>query len=47
MQLFVKMKAFKDLNVGVALDEGMASPDEDFILFYGERCIWRKLLEIS
>lgn len=41
MGTFVKMKGYKDLNVGFALDEGMASPDEEFLLFYGERNIWR------
>lgn len=40
MREFVKTNDFKDLNVGFALDEGMASPSEEFALFYGERCIW-------
>ncbi|KAJ3643732.1 hypothetical protein Zmor_026426 [Zophobas morio] len=40
MQQFVHTKDFQNLNVGLALDEGMASPSEEFILFNGERCIW-------
>ncbi|XP_007043100.2 PREDICTED: aminoacylase-1 [Theobroma cacao] len=31
---------FKDLNVDVVLDEGLASPDENYRLFYGERTPW-------
>lgn len=42
MEKFVVTKDFKDLNVEFALDEGMASPNEDFVLFNGERSIWRK-----
>lgn len=42
MRWFVTTKDFQNLNVGVALDEGMASPDREYVLFNGERCIWRK-----
>lgn len=42
MQKFVHMKEFRDLNVGFALDEGMASKADHFILFPGERSIWRE-----
>lgn len=42
MGLFVKTNDFKKLNVGCALDEGIASPTEDFLLYNGERSIWRK-----
>ncbi|CAH0702542.1 unnamed protein product [Spodoptera exigua] len=41
MEKFVHTKDFKDLNVEFALDEGMASPNEDFVLFNGERSIWQ------
>lgn len=41
MEKFVKMNEFKALNIGFALDEGMASPNEDFIVFNGERSIWQ------
>ena len=40
MQAFVKTEAFRSLNVGFALDEGIASPDETYTLFYGERVGW-------
>ena len=37
MAKYVLSKEFKDLNVGFALDEGLASEDNDIPLFYGER----------
>ncbi|KAL8587114.1 hypothetical protein ACOMHN_026082 [Nucella lapillus] len=40
MEQFVQHQGFKDLNVGFALDEGMASPTEEFRLFNGERLAW-------
>lgn len=43
MKLFVKSPEFAALNVGFSLDEGVASPDESFGVYYGERTIWRKL----
>lgn len=47
MKPFVNSPEFKKLNVGFAFDEGMASPDDSFQFFYGERSIWRKLQTIS
>jgi len=44
MACFVKSPEFASLNVGFALDEGIACPDESFHVFYGERAIWRKLI---
>lgn len=44
MKKFVNTNDFKNLKVGFALDEGMASPNEEFSLYYGERCLWRKKL---
>ncbi|XP_021957852.1 aminoacylase-1 isoform X1 [Folsomia candida] len=41
MACFVKSPEFASLNVGFALDEGIASPDESFHVFYGERAIWQ------
>ncbi|XP_026315324.1 aminoacylase-1-like isoform X2 [Hyposmocoma kahamanoa] len=41
MKKFVHTSDFKALNVGFALDEGMASPNEEFIIFNGERSIWQ------
>ncbi|KOX69073.1 Aminoacylase-1 [Melipona quadrifasciata] len=40
MKDFVPTVNFEDLNVGFALDEGVASPEEFFYMFYGERAIW-------
>lgn len=40
MAEFVKTDDFKKLNVGFTLDEGLANPGEDFIVFYGERSVW-------
>lgn len=42
MKKFVHTEDFKQLNVGFALDEGLASPTEEFIIFNDERSIWRK-----
>lgn len=44
MGKWVRTDDFKRLNVGCALDEGMASIDDTYLLFYGERSIWRKYL---
>lgn len=41
MQAFVRTAAFGRLNVGFALDEGIASADDSFALFYAERSVWR------
>lgn len=42
MQVFVHSDEFKALNVGFSLDEGIASPNEVFPVFYAERSIWSK-----
>ena len=44
MAKFVSTSDFLELNVGFALDEGMADPSDQFPLFYGELSIWRKYL---
>jgi aminoacylase len=41
MKEFVRTPEFKSLNVGFAMDEGIASEDEAFNLYYGERAIWQ------
>ncbi|CAG9785557.1 unnamed protein product [Diatraea saccharalis] len=41
MEKFVLTDDFKQLNIGFALDEGMANPTEEFIVFNGERSIWQ------
>lgn len=41
MKMFVKTKAFRKLNIGFALDEGVASNRPGhFVLFYGEKHKW-------
>ncbi|XP_021907049.1 aminoacylase-1 [Carica papaya] len=35
---FASSDVFKNLNVGVVLDEGLASPNENYRMFYAERC---------
>ncbi|XP_065155817.1 aminoacylase-1A-like [Atheta coriaria] len=40
MKQFVKSKTFKELNIGMALDEGLPSVDDRFLVYYGERCMW-------
>ncbi|CAL1528245.1 unnamed protein product [Lymnaea stagnalis] len=37
---FVKTEEFQKLNVGFALDEGLANPGEEFRVFYAERNVW-------
>ncbi|CAE1320151.1 ACY1 [Acanthosepion pharaonis] len=40
MKLFVETEEFKKMNLGFALDEGLANPTEHFTVFYGERSPW-------
>ncbi|KAJ3010917.1 adenylate cyclase [Thoreauomyces humboldtii] len=40
MKLLVKTDEFKKLNIGFALDEGLANPEDGYKLFYGERAPW-------
>ncbi|XP_076652438.1 aminoacylase-1 [Halictus rubicundus] len=47
MKDFVHTKDFKALNVGFALDEGVACPQEYFYMFYGERSIWHVAVECN
>ncbi|KAG9456644.1 hypothetical protein H6P81_001152 [Aristolochia fimbriata] len=37
---FSQSDTFKKMNVGIVLDEGLASPDENYRAFYGERSPW-------
>uniref|UniRef100_A0A0B7A130 N-acyl-aliphatic-L-amino acid amidohydrolase n=2 Tax=Arion vulgaris TaxID=1028688 RepID=A0A0B7A130_9EUPU len=37
---FVKTKEFEKMNVGFALDEGLANPGDELRVFYGERNVW-------
>ena len=40
MQVLIESQWFKQLNIGLALDEGLASEDEYYSVFYGERLPW-------
>ncbi|XP_074645722.1 aminoacylase-1-like isoform X1 [Tubulanus polymorphus] len=40
MAIFVKHEHFKNMNVGFAMDEGLASPTDVFSVFYGEKSPW-------
>ncbi|CAH4033947.1 unnamed protein product [Pieris brassicae] len=40
MAQFVKSEHFKKLNIGFALDEGLASPTDHYVVYNGERSIW-------
>ncbi|XP_023699042.1 aminoacylase-1 [Paramormyrops kingsleyae] len=40
MEKFVEHPEFKKLNIGFALDEGLANPGESFTVFYGEKNPW-------
>jgi aminoacylase len=40
MGLFVKTQTFRDLNIGFALDEGLASATNTVPVYFGERAIW-------
>uniref|UniRef100_A0A8B9HM50 Peptidase M20 dimerisation domain-containing protein n=1 Tax=Astyanax mexicanus TaxID=7994 RepID=A0A8B9HM50_ASTMX len=42
METFINHPEFQKLNVGFALDEGLANPTEAFTVFYGERNPWCK-----
>jgi len=47
MEKWVETKDFQDMNVGVALDEGLASSDETFTVFYGERVPWWVMIKAT
>lgn len=42
MMKFVHTDAFRAMNVGFSLDEGVASPNETLDVFYAERSVWSK-----
>ncbi|XP_073828399.1 aminoacylase-1B [Musca autumnalis] len=47
MREFVNTSDFKSLNIGFSLDEGLASPTEEFPVFYAERSVWRIYFNIN
>lgn len=40
MQAFLRSEEWKEMNVGFALDEGLANPINEFTVFFGERMPW-------
>lgn len=46
MAKFVDTNEFRSLNVGFALDEGIACTDDVIPLFYAERSVWRQYIFI-
>ncbi|XP_069824786.1 aminoacylase-1-like isoform X1 [Dendropsophus ebraccatus] len=40
MGLFIDHPEYHALNPGITLDEGLASPTDEFSVFYGEKCVW-------
>lgn len=40
MELLIDTDFFKNLNIGFALDEGLANPTEEYMLYYSERLPW-------
>lgn len=46
MEAFVETPEFAALNVGFALDEGIASPTDVFSVFYAERAVWCECLRV-
>lgn len=40
MGKFLEHSLFKELNVGMALDEGLANPGEAYKVYYGQRSVW-------
>lgn len=45
MKVFVHADEFKALNVGFSLDEGLASANEVFPVYYAERSIWSTYID--
>merc|ERR1711892_1633441 len=45
IQKFVHPPEFKVLNIGFSLDEGLAGPDDEFPMYYGERNVfWVRII---
>ena len=47
MKYFTETQDFKSMNVGFALDEGFASPNEQFSVSYGERSLFQMWVHCS
>lgn len=40
MEAFIETDVFRNLNIGFVLDEGIASENDIYKVFYAERCPW-------
>nr|XP_039268065.1 aminoacylase-1-like [Styela clava] len=40
MTLFIQTQEFKNMNVGFAMDEGLANPLDQYSVYYGEKIPW-------
>ena len=40
MKMFVHSQEFKKMNIGLTLDEGLASPTDEVPVYYGERNVY-------
>lgn len=47
MGLFSKSLVFQNLNVGVAMDEGIPNPESKFSIYYGERRTWWLSIKVT
>lgn len=46
MEKFVETEMFKKLNIGFSLDEGLASINDVYSVYYAERCVWCKCFDL-
>lgn len=44
---FADSDIFNSMNVGIVLDEGLASPNENYRTFYAERCPWWMVIKAT
>jgi len=42
MKPFLESAEFKNLNVGFDMDEAAISPDDEMLIEYAQKSIWRK-----
>lgn len=45
MGKFVESKEFGELNLGFVMDEGQASPNDEFRVFYADRTPWHTVIK--
>lgn len=44
MKALIKSEFFREFKIGFALDEGIPSPNNRLLVFYGERVAWCMIL---